>query len=73
MPGYVWIFGPCFGCGQLFTYSPTRVPSIRHRGERFAVCQNCVDLVNPRRIRNGLDPIVPLPGAYEPTAEDETL
>lgn len=71
MDGYVYIVGPCFGCGRTFSYSPTRVPSIRHEGVRQPVCQACVDAANPRRIANGLEPIVPRPGAYEPTPESE--
>jgi hypothetical protein len=34
------------------------------------VCLDCVvHAVNPIRIANGLDPIVPLPGAYDPIDE----
>ena len=40
-------------------------------GEREPICQACVDQLNPIRIKNGLQPIVPLPGAYEPQDEDE--
>jgi hypothetical protein len=49
---------------------PLRVPSISIDGApREPICQACVDRVNPRRIANGLPPIVALPGAYE--AADE--
>ena len=67
---WVSVMGPCIGCRAIFTYSPTRVPSVRVNGEREPICQRCVDRVNPQRIANGLDPIVPLPGAYE--ADDES-
>jgi hypothetical protein len=32
-----------------------------------SVCLNCVTTANPRRIANGLAPIVVHPNAYEPT------
>lgn len=56
--------GPCFGCKKLFMFDPDLVPSIIHDGTREPVCRSCVAMVNPRRIANGLQPIVPLPGAY---------
>jgi hypothetical protein len=70
--GYVFVTSQCFGCKQIFSYNPVRVPSIRDQnGERQPICQACVDRANPRRIANGLEPIVPLPGAYEPGDESE--
>jgi hypothetical protein len=66
MSGYVYVYGACIGCGRYFYFSAERVPSLRINGAREPVCQACVDRVNPRRVANGLDPIVPLPGAYEP-------
>lgn len=65
----VWILGTCIGCKRPFTFSPSRVPSVRVNGEREPICRDCVERVNPRRIANGLDPIVPLPGAYDPDPE----
>jgi hypothetical protein len=64
MGGYIMAIGPCFGCRYLFAYDPDRVPSIVVNGEREPICRNCVERANPLRIKNGLDPIVPLPGAY---------
>jgi len=69
--GYAFCTSPCFGCGQLFSYNPMRVPSCRVNGVREPICLTCVHRVNPRRIANGLEPIVPLPGAYEPCDESE--
>jgi hypothetical protein len=69
--GYVFITSACFGCGRIFTYHPNRVPSIRHEGSRKPICRACVERANPMRIKNGLEPIVPLPGAYEPADENE--
>jgi hypothetical protein len=50
----------------LFSYNPDKVPSLRVNGVREPVCKGCVERVNPVRIAKWLDPIVPLPGAYEP-------
>jgi hypothetical protein len=68
--GYVYITSACFGCGYLFSYHPNRVPSIGYQGARRPICRACVERANPERIKNGLEPIVPLSGAYE--AADET-
>jgi hypothetical protein len=62
----MFVLGECFACHRPFTFSATRVPSVVINGHREPICQHCVDRVNPRRIANGLDPIVPLPGAYDP-------
>lgn len=69
--GYAYATSCCFGCGQLFSYNPMRVPSIRIDGDRKPVCLACVDRVNPRRIEQGLPPIVPLPDAYQPCNEED--
>jgi hypothetical protein len=34
-------------------------------GARAPICRECVERANPRRIENGLPPIVILEGAYE--------
>jgi hypothetical protein len=64
--GWIYVYGECVGCRRPFYFNPDRVPSIRIKGEREPICENCVARVNPRRIANGLPPIVPLPGAYDP-------
>jgi len=53
-------------CGRRFTFNAERVPSITVNGAREPFCRACVDEVNPRRVAAGLDPIIPLPGAYDP-------
>ena len=65
---YALCMGTCFGCRQPFSFNPVRVPSIRDpkTGEREPVCANCVTRANVQRKKNGLDPIVPMPDAYEP-------
>jgi hypothetical protein len=70
--GYVIVSGPCIGCGLPFSYNPMRVPSCSAvTGEREPICRQCVDRINPARINNGLQPIVPLPDAYEACDESE--
>lgn len=67
--GFVFMTTVCFGCGNVFNCHPNLVPSIRVEGHRQPICAECVKRANPLRIRNGLDPIVPPPGAYQPTDE----
>jgi hypothetical protein len=62
----VFCFGQCFGCKRMFSFAPTLVPSVNINGTREPICKGCVERVNPLRVANGLEPIVPLPGAYEP-------
>jgi len=71
MSGYAIVISPCFGCGKTFGYNPHKVPSIPIKGVREPICADCVERANPQRIANGLDPIVVLPGAYEPIDEGE--
>jgi hypothetical protein len=47
------------------------VPSVVIKSSREPICSDCVERVNPIRIANGLEPIVPLPDAYEPIHESE--
>jgi hypothetical protein len=67
--GYVSIIGSCFACGRLFSFSPTKVPSIVVEGRREPLCEACVVRANELRAANGQPLIVPLPGAYD--ADDE--
>ena len=69
--GYAFCMGPCIGCGKLFTFNPLRVPSVPIHGDRKPICADCVARVNPKRIANGLPPIVPFPDAYAPCEESE--
>ena len=70
MSGYAIVMGSCYGCGSIFTFNPNKVPSVIVKGVREPICQSCVDRANPERIKNGLEPIVPLPGAYDPEPEE---
>lgn len=66
MSGYMFASAPCIGCGNVFSFNPDLVPSVRINGVREPICQSCVDRVNPQRKAKGLPPIVPAPGAYSP-------
>jgi len=69
--GYFYLVGTCWSCGAVFGFNPDRVPSIMVGGQRRQVCRDCIERANPRRVANGLDPVVPLPGAYEPQPEGD--
>lgn len=69
--GYILAHGACIGCNRLFAFNPHKVPSIPIKGTREPICQACVDIVNPRRVANGLEPIKPARDAYEPIDENE--
>ena len=70
---YMFATSACVGCGNLFTYNPTLVPSIRVNaqgkpdpsGSAEPICRTCVERANPERIKNGLPPIFILTGAYQ--------
>jgi hypothetical protein len=64
--GYVFASGPCFVCGDVFSFSAERVPSIIVDDVRRPICSDCVEVVNREREAAGNPPIVPLPGAYDP-------
>ena len=71
--GYAFCTSECFGCHRIFSYNPLRVPSITspYTGTKEPICFDCVQRVNPLRIKNGLEPIVPFSDAYEPIDESE--
>lgn len=69
--GWAFVTSPCYGCGQIICYNPHRVPSIRIEGVREPICRGCVAKANPKRIANGLDPIVIHDDAYDAIPERE--
>ena len=73
MPGYVNCIGPCFSCGEIFSFNPMLVPSLHYAGARRPICLACVERANPRRRKAGLPLIVPLSGAYDPMPEEELV
>ena len=69
---YVLCTSECYGCKRIFSYNPIRVPSIRIKGVREPVCRDCVEsVINPQRAKDGLEPFVPAPDAYEACDESE--
>ena len=74
MSGFFTAYSACYLCNEPFGFNPMKVPSIvTSAGVKEPLCQTCVDYVNPLRIKKGLEPIVPLPGAYEPCPEEEMV
>jgi len=71
--GFVFVTSPCIGCGRLFSYNPMRVPSVRIDNDRKPICAICVARANPEREKNGLPPILVLPGAYEACDESDMI
>ena len=63
---YMMIMGPCYCCKALMSYNPNTVPSLPVDGVRQAICRACIEQANPKRIANGLEPVVISPDAYEP-------
>jgi len=55
----------CAGCGELISYNPNRVPSIRVNGEKEALCLECATRVNQNRVKEGKDACFIHPDAYE--------
>ena len=64
--GWMFVVGECYACKRLFTFNANHVPSIPIDGVREPICRDCVERANPERVKNGLEPIVPHPDAYEP-------
>ena len=58
--------GTCYGCKRTFSFNPGLVPAIRVAGVPEPICQACIELANPERVKRGLDPIAVPPGAYDP-------
>lgn len=72
--GYMFAFGPCWACKQLFGFDPDAVPSIPidpvtgrppdlggdpERAVRQPICPACIDEANRQRALVDLPPIRP--------------
>lgn len=66
---FVAVMGTCVRCDRLFSFSATKVPSVKINGTRQPLCEQCVGVLNAERVKLGLPEISVLPGAYE--ADDE--
>ena len=86
MTGFVAVMGPCFACKKLFSYNPHRVPSIPidpvtqlppdlggdpQRASREPICEDCIGVINDRRVRSGLAPFPVYEDAYDSIPENE--
>ncbi len=69
--GYALVMSECAGCHRVFGYNHKLVPSITIAGVKQPICLDCVHAVNPKRIKNGLQPIIPHRDAYNPVDESE--
>ena len=69
--GYAFCTGRCYCCKRVFSFNPVKVPSVRINGVKEPVCRSCIEAANPERVKNGLEPFVPHPDAYEPCDESE--
>ena len=69
--GYYYGMGACYCCRRPFTFNVHLVPSIKIDGVRQPLCRDCIERANPKRIANGLEPVVPHPDAYEPEEEGQ--
>jgi hypothetical protein len=56
--------GYCFCCHSCMSFDPDKVPSIPFLNGKKPICAACVELGNAQRVKNGLEPIIPPPGAY---------
>ena len=65
--GFVMIMGPCAVCGNIFSYNPSYVPSLKNQ----PFCGDCMESINILRASRGVSPLVVHPDAYEPLPEEE--
>jgi hypothetical protein len=69
--GYATCISPCACCGRAFSYNPIAVPSIRVRGVKQPICEDCMTTANVQRVAAGLAPLPIRPDAYEACDEAE--
>ena len=69
--GYALMHSPCAKCGQIASYNPHRVPSIRIDGRRQPICQPCITEANRLRLEQGLEPIPVATDAYTAIHESQ--
>jgi hypothetical protein len=64
------VAGPCYCCGQVFSFNPHRVPSHMidptDPSTRAPICRTCIALVNASRVDAGLEPFPVYEDAYDP-------
>jgi len=65
--GYAFVTSRCGACGNLFTFHPTYVPSLKN----VPFCEDCIKAVNKIRKENGRDELFIHPRAYDIAEEHE--
>lgn len=73
MTGVVLALVQCLCCRATFACNPVRVPS-KDLGDgqgRQPICRACMDLINRKRVEQGLAPFPIAPDAYEAVDEGE--
>lgn len=78
--GFVFAVGGCYICKRVFAFNPEFVPSYNPSQEtnlellkitkgkpegRQPICKTCILRANELRLKNGLEPLVIHPQAYE--------
>jgi hypothetical protein len=70
--GYAVAMSPCIVCKEPFCYNPHKVPSTSAiTGTREPVCRFCMEMINEKRVKNGMPPFQIQPDAYDPIPEEE--
>lgn len=70
--GFAECIGPCCGCGEMITFNPNKVPSLRVHGNREPLCRVCFGKWNEiHRVSKGLPPEPLAPDAYSPIPESD--
>lgn len=69
--GYILAMGTCYNCGEVFSFNPDKVPSLRVEGVRQPICKTCIDTANIIRKEKGLPPLTYAADAYSFASEGE--
>ncbi len=65
--GYAFMIAPCGECHKQFVFNPLRVPSLNN----VPFCKDCIDGLNARRKKKGLEPFPYADDAYTCCNENE--
>ena len=71
--GYVLMTSACISCGNIVTYNPMKVPSVRVNGKREPLCRTCADRLNDEFEKRGKERVPIQPDAYEACPEEEMV
>jgi hypothetical protein len=66
---YMIAIGNCVVCGNLFSFNPEKVPSIRINGEKEPICRSCMERVNALKREKGIPEFEIPKDAYAPEPE----